>query len=445
VSNCSYLSDKSDVSPENASFKLNESSQSIEGKKEKLKSTIFHSQVVEDDIEKAKQEKKTFQVTNSELSAENFKLKQEKEEILTENLNLKQEKERLLEELEKNSAQVQDFKTVLEKQIKLLHEEIKVKDEDYENLKDQLKKSEFNRKKFAEALKDAEAELNLSKKKNSQLLNSFEALERKNKENLEIIHEEKQKVYIIDELKQEIEQLKYEMILLKDQNFVLKNESLIAKESLETVRKNFDNLRICSRDKETEFQRVIEDMMEQVNSEKARTALQAAETAKLKKTLTWKDSDTFNNFSREEISRFQQKIIQLDKENGDLVSEIEKLQKNIDYFKFLIKNKEEVLQKLESENLSLKSSNESILLSYSQESLQNLLKSLNSWMTCQKCKESISVYLISPCFHLVCSKCEPVSSICPACEGFLTHQSLFSDFNKLREVISLLQSLQVSL
>lgn len=413
--------DKNDVSQSDSSCKMDTSLQQDRNKT---------SAALENELKSLKNQVSLLKTENLELVEELFKAKQEKSD--------------LSQELDRTSREVIEFKLILDNQIKLLHDEIKLKDQDYENLKDQLKKSEFNRKKFVEAIKDLEVELNLAKKKNENLIRSFEELQLKHDKNLEALSIEKQKIYLIDELKEEIENARYQVDMIKDENNQIKIETQIAKESLDVVRKNFDNSRIAWRDKEIEYEKMIENMMEQVNSEKARTALQAAEAAKLRKTMTLKDNDSFNNFSKEEISRFQQKIIQLDKENGELTSEVEKLRKNIEYFSFLNKNKEEVIQKLESENTSLKFISSSSIFDFSKTNLKLLETYIHDWMVCQKCKEGVSMYLSHPCSHILCSKCEPASKTCPICSHGLTHTTLFTDFNNLREISSILPRLSLN-
>ena len=413
--------DKNDVSQSDSSCKLDTSLQ-----QDKAKTTSL----LENELINLKAQLSIVKAENSEYIEELFKVKQEKSE--------------LSQELNKSSRQIIEFKSILDNQIKLLHDEIKLKDQDYENLKDQLKKSEFNRKKFVEAIKDLEVELNIAKKKNENLIRNFEELQIKYDKNLEALTIEKQKIYLIDELKEEIENARYQVDMIRDENTQIKTETQIAKESLDVVRKNFDNSRIAWRDKEIEYEKMIENMMEQVNSEKARTALQAAEAARLRKTMTLKDNDSFNNFTKEEFSRFQQKIIQLDRENGELASEVEKLRKNIEYFSFLNKNKEEVIQKLESENSSLKFISSSSIFEFSKTNLKLLETYIHDWMVCQKCKEGVSMYLSHPCSHILCSKCEPVSKTCPICNHSLIHTTLFTDFNNLREISSIIPRLSLN-
>ena len=94
---------------------------------------------------------------------------------------------------------------------------------------------------------------------------------------------------------------------------------------------------------------MIQDLLEQVNIEKEKKMAQIAETAKLKRALTLRDTDSVSNFSKEELNRYQQKISQQDKEFGEALIEIEKLKKNIEYYQCVLKNKDEIILKLESQ------------------------------------------------------------------------------------------------
>ena len=68
----------------------------------------------------------------------------------------------------------------------------------------------------------------------------------------------------------------------------------------------------------------------------------------MKKALTIKETDeTIGNFSKEEIQRYQNRLNTLETEVINSEIEIEKLNRNQEYLKNLIKNKNEIISKLE--------------------------------------------------------------------------------------------------
>lgn len=402
---------------------------------------------VEDDEKIERNEKpgifvfKSLDVDMDQLLKENSELKKLLSEANNEIVQLKQEKKSLLANFEHSAMQSKEFKLILESQIKVLHEEIELKSQDCEILKDQVKKSEFARKKFIEAIKDLEVDLTITKKKADH--------SRKDLENLEIkygaleseLNVEKRKIVLLEDLNREVEKLNYELSLMKAEKEEIFIEKCVARESLETVRKNFDNFRLAWRDKEVKFEEIIENLLEQIQAEKGKNSYQAAETAKLRKALTLKDNESFNSFTKDELSRFYGKMVQIDKENGELLIEIDNFKKNIEYYKLLIRNKEEVILKISEENQELRKKDEKVKEGFTERSLEGVRKTIKEWMSCSKCLNGVSMSIIVPCKHLACSKCEPEDGNCPACNLSVSSIQMFTEFSKVREIYLLFEKL----
>lgn len=381
------------------------------------------------------------------IISENIELKALLSEANADFLQIKQEKNMVSAHLEQQTLQTQEFRNILETQIKTLHEEIDLKSKDYEVLKEQLKKSEFNRKKFIEAIKDLEVDTTIAKKKAEHSQKDLENLQVKYEALQSELKLEKEKFLILEELNKEIEKLKYELGLMKAEKEEMYMEKCVARESLEAVRKNFDSSRIVWRDKEINYEDIIKNLLEQIQTERGKNSVQVAETAKLRKALSLKDNDSFNTLNKDEIIRVQAKMAQLDKENGEFISEIEKLKKNIEYYTFLLKNKEEVIQKLNEENEEFRKKGENLEErfkfneGYSEKSLQGVRKVLKNWMSCSICADGVSMSILKPCKHLLCSKCEPEDATCPICSSGIMSVQMFTEFSKIRETFLLFDKL----
>lgn len=347
--------------------------------------------------------------------------------------SLKKGNKALKSELNSLKDNKSDSTTKTEAKIFLLNEEIQEKEKEFEIVKEQLKNSEIHRKKFVEVSKDLELEL-LTYKKNKEFaekqVNEFSL---KYEEILNELRQEKSRTVVVDELKQENFQVKYEISLIKEENQRFEMDKRVAQESLETVQKNFNSSRIAWREKETSNNKMIQDLLDQIQSEKTKAHVHAAETAKLRRALTFKDNDSVNNLSRDEISRYQQKLIQLDKENSDFLVEIDKLKRNIDYYRHIVRSKEEIIRKLEesSENTQENSKIEKV---------HDFLIDFQRLVQCGKCFIVTFMFILQPCCHLFCENCAN-TKVCPICTNSVIGVNSYNNREKLKGVCVVIEPL----
>ena len=96
------------------------------------------------------------------------------------------------------------------------------------------------------------------------------------------------------------------------------------------------------------YQASIQDLLEQLETEKLSKEVNISETIKLKKALILKETDeTIGNFSKEEIQRYKHRLHNSEAESVNYEIEIAKLTRNQEYFKSLLKTKDEIILKLE--------------------------------------------------------------------------------------------------
>jgi hypothetical protein len=335
------------------------------------------------------------------------------EDLENEIKRLKNDKTRLKTELELNLQVQNESLTKSEARLFLLNEEIQEKDRDYEILKDQLKTSEQNRKKILEVSKELEIEMILTKKQKENIEKDLQELNQKHEDLLNEFRMERNKALAVDDLKQEVFQVNYEVSLIRDENKELVIAKNIALESLDTVQKNFDNSRLSWREKENSYNNTIQDLLEQIQSERAKTQVQAAESAKLRRALTLKDNDSYTNITKDEISRYQQKLMQIEKDYNESLNEIEKLKRNIEYYRHIVRNKEEIIKKIEIE---LKKP-------------QDFFNAFKKLVSCEKCEMVGYSFITFPCKHLVCGHCK--SSVCPVCEEVVDSFQGFCETEKI--------------
>ena len=184
---------------------------------------------------------------------------------------------------------------------------------------------------------------------------------------------------------------------------------------------------------------MIQDLLENVNIEREQKFAQSIETCKLKKALTIRDTESMINFSKEELSRYQQKLQNQEKSIVDQSLEIEKLKRNIDYYKNLIVSRNEIISKLECQLNSL--SKEETFRNEYIDHIKNIFK---NFLQCQSCKIGITTVLISPCFHLFCSECEPKENSCIVCHQDVNEINAFKYYNTIREIVLSLESININ-
>ena len=346
---------------------------------------------------------------------------------------LKREKKTLRTELDSLKETKSESATKTEARIFLLKEEIQEKEKEFEVVKEQLKTSEAHRKKFVEVSKDLELELFSYKKIKEQAEKQANEISSKYEELLHELREEKSRTVMVDDLKQENFKVNYEISLIKEENKRFEMDKRVAQESLETVQKNFNGSRIAWREKETSFNKMIQDLLDQIQSEKTKAHVHAAETAKLRRALTFKDSDSVNNLSRDEISRYQQKLIQLDKEHDEAQVEIDKLKRNIDYYRHIVRSKEEIIRKLEE---SSEVTQEASRL----ERVQDFLGDFQKLVQCSKCFDVAFMSILQPCCHLLCGTCAN-TQVCPVCTKNVDGVGSYNDQEKLKSVLVVIEPL----
>lgn len=349
---------------------------------------------------------------------------------------LKKEIKKLKTELANFKENKSEAATKIEAKIFQLKEELQEKQQEFEVVKEQLKNSEIHRKKFVEMSKDLELELVTNKKIKENAEFKLVELNSKIEELRNEIKEERGKNVMLEEIKMENFQVKYEMSLIREECKKFEMDKRVALESLDTVQKNFNNSRIGWRDKENEYNNTIQDLLEQIQNERTKVHVQAAESAKLRRALTIKDNGSVNNISKDEITRYQQKLMSLDKEHNEAMTEIEKLKRNIDYYRHILKNKEEIIKKLENSNVY---SNESTTFN----ELKNFFNDFQKLVRCNKCCSVACTLCIQPCCHLVCQSCSN-PQICPICSNNIESSEPYLDLEKIKSVFACLEPLLIN-
>lgn len=284
----------------------------------------------------------------SKLVMENYNLEKSLEQATEKIKQLKTTEKSLKTELStiKNSFQ----ERVKESELNLinLNQEIHEKTQEIVFLKEQLNRSDAMKKRYLESLKDMESEISDLKKKFLVAEKQIEDLESQNLSLLQEINSEKSKITDYDNLVQVSNKLKEENSSLTIKIQQIAREIQRINEEHLSYKHMCDNNRVNWIEKESAYEKIIQDLMDQVNTERDKRKNQVNETVKLKRALASRDTDSLANFSKEELSRYLQKIYQLEIEITDIESENEKLKKNIEYYKCLLSSKNQVISHLES-------------------------------------------------------------------------------------------------
>lgn len=333
---------------------------------------------------------------------------------------LKAGKMKAKQQIQQNEKDFQDIINNKEVEISDIKLEVKEKVLEIDQLKEILNRSENQKKRLADSLKEMEIELNRVRNEYMKVDIQHEALKRKQQFMVEqlSVYEEKAK--------------KYEMTAeqLENQNLSLCSLELKHSEDADIIKrlkKNADSLEYTFElhrqkwhNKEQKYQNLIQELLTQVENERVHTEIQVHENIKLKKAISFKDLDeSLSGFTRDEVNRYVNRVQQAELEVTNSAIEVEKMKKTIEYYKELVRNKNEIINRLETEtvnqispvSLEVKESR----MEEENVELKDALVMLKANLMCQNCLLEKSYYMVSPCGNFICKECKPEHKNCPVC------------------------------
>jgi myosin heavy subunit len=364
-----------------------------------------------------------------ELSRKIDKLKSDKAKLKQQCLQIKTESQELTE---RTGSALNELKLDLQE-----------KNQECDQLKDLLFRNENSKKRLTESMKDLET--NMIKNRNDYLKveQQYELLKQKHQNLIEQLMTVEEKAKKYETTMRKLENQSVSIISLEQKHS--EDTDIIKKlnKTLSRLERTFEVHRLEWRIKEENYQKSIQELLNQVENERVNAEKQVAETLKLKRNLSLRDSEeSLSGFVRDEISRYASRLLQAETESTNNAIEVEKLRKTLNYYKDLIKNKDEIISQLEACSTPFKCEQEDKEIKEyegkDQEikecELRDALILVKAHLMCQNCSMEKSKILISPCGNYICQECKPQHNICPVCmEKYsnCTQCSLFESLDNL--------------
>ena len=368
-----------------------------------------------------------------QLTKENYYLEKNLESANDKIKKLEAMKKGYADELAETKAKNQEVLYNSANTMNELKNEIAEKSQEILQLQDNLKRSECTRKKYCESIKDMELEITLLKKQNLKLENACGNLAQENKNLSKELDAVKLENLKIEELSGKLQESYNDNAALQVKYEKLEGVTREMQETLDILRKEYDNNRVSWREKENAYENLLQEIAAELSSEKETKNAKITELKKIKKALVMRDTDSVSNFSKEELSRYQQKIAKQEKNNIDSSIEIQKLNKSIDHYKNLLQHQSIIIAKLESQTGTDLSRSEVPFSS----SIERIIINLKDSLYCQECKINQSTLLFFPCKHSGCTHCQASSNNCPICGSVIANRIEMKIQAKVQEAIQL--------
>ena len=331
-----------------------------------------------------------------------------------------------------------------EKKLVEAKQELEYRTEETEMAKSLFQRTENQKKLLADRIKDLEVE-NVNYR--STMLKSdmqIQVLNYKIQNLTEVLAQSEEKLNSYDAAVEQLEEATEKIKALELKFYDEAENSHTLNHSLESVKYSLDIQKRYWLKKEIAYQASIQELLEQLNNEKIQKEVKIAESIKLKKALTIKETDeTIAGYSKEELIRYHKRTNSLEKTVVQNKIEIEKLLNNQEYYRALVKSKNEIISKLEFQVEGLEAVQKELKSDEKVEnqSLKDAIVYLRSSLLCQNCVNSKSISLISPCGHVICSLCKPDNAMCCVCNKPYTYCSPCSYLEVLETLCNQLELL----
>ena len=334
-----------------------------------------------------------------------------------------------------DSQELSERNETVMKDLKLdLHE----KTQECDQLKDLLIRNENMKKRLGDNIKELETEIVRNRNDYIKVENQYELLKKRHQnliEQLSVV-EEKAKKY-----ESTVEKLENQSVSLNTLELKISEDTDVIRKlqkTLNSLEHAFEMHRAKWRRKEESYQKSIQELLLQVEYERVNAEKQVNETIKLKKTLSFRDcEESLSGFTRDEITRYMNRLQQAEAESTNNAIEVEKLKKTLDYYKDLLKNKNEIICQLETYSATVKAEHVKECETETKDyELRDALILVKAHLMCQNCSVAKSTYLVHPCGNYICNECRPQHNLCPVCMekySICTPCSLFESIDNLSQ------------
>lgn len=356
------------------------------------------------------------------------------------NESLKSDMKKQAQEHEELQQKSREIITNAEQNIKILKDELKSKNDDLSNISFQFQLSEATKKRYFESLKKTESKIEEQKILYEKSKSKYKILKITKNQLLEELETHKKKMQENEKLAEEHKKTLYEKSLLELNFDEIKNKNKVCEESLNTVSQTYNNARIVWKEKEAQYEQIIQSLHEQINADKEKNTMQTDKAVRIKRALTLRDSEIIANFTKDEVSRSVKKRIEQEKEFMEQHFENEKLKKDLDYYKIQLKNKEEIISRLGLKDNDVISESKA---THCKNVIKKICNAIKKYACCNNCMEGHKTFLTVPCNHIMCEGCKNETTLCKVCGGELSDILGFKYFRLIKEAISTLEIMVV--
>lgn len=349
------------------------------------------------------------------VCSENSNLKSMVQELNCKIDKLKVSKARAKQMILQVKVESQETNERIEAALKDLKLDLHEKTQECDQLQDLLTRNENMKKRLVDNIKELETEIVRNRSDYIKVEGQYELLKKKHQnliEQLSIV-EEKAKKY-----ESTVEKLENQSVSLSTLENKLSLDTDIIKKlqkALNSLENSFEINRAKWKRKEETYQKSIQELLVQVENERINTEKQTNEAIKLKKNLSLRENEeSLSTFTRDEITRYVNRLQQAEAESTNYAIEVEKLKKTLDYYKELLRNKNEIICQLETSSANVKTGQECENETKDFE-LRDALILVKAHLMCQNCSIAKSTFLIHPCGNYICDDCKPEHTLCPVC------------------------------
>ena len=304
-------------------------------------------------------------------------------------------------------------KEEIQKEINELEEEIKLKNKELVQYSEILGKTEIEKKKKDDYLRELEKRFIHYKDNTDMIHTENKEMHSKYKSLSSVLDIERQKNRELEK-EIEIEALKHLKIVNRELEKEIKETQQSyhnKKQKIKDLQQQFSNFKENAKETENSLKEAIDKLNEQILKKEFSTIARLSEKNKLRKTKTI--IDRVENNSKDNIARLINKISNLEADLSLVSEENEKLNRNLNYQKKTLEDKAQVITQRQSKfesNLHKRINDFRLaLISNIRRTGEGIEKSIAEACSLLKCKqcdtESKVNYIALPCEHALCKIC----------------------------------------
>ena len=303
------------------------------------------------------------------------------------------------------------------KLISELKEDLSFKTGEIEHLTTMLAKTDLVKKRYAESISELESEVESLQRQKLEYKSMLEKVSNESVIFNSRLQQEKSKVEQLEETEKQINSLKALSYDQQDKITFLERQLLISTSEANEFRLVFNSSKSKWREKKKKLKDLISSLNEKLDQETSSIKSKIADAFKSRRSITLRDREE-NLFTKENIVKMQQKIIDLEMELNDTKLDRDKFKASVEYCKGVIETKNTIVGFLEEQVRKGKSdgpeSKDVKVALKACKKVWEMAKGIKEMVKCQVCLGNAEFFMMQ-CEHFVCSTCQGFMERCPVC------------------------------